>query len=816
MTALKTAFRISIVQCCRYAWAVTLGIFLCLPAHLQRTGSAMQEDGSETAADLTQDSAEQSTAADDTTGDPTAAAVEATPDLTDEQRADLELWTSALNQSPGGPQTRETAARRLVDSGWPQAHAVLIQQLTAPQPAAPDVIVAICRAVSESRNPPDIMLAPMLDAVGTIHGDDPAVIAALAQALTVYPHDEVLPTLIARALATGAAADADMGARLSAIAALGKFAEIDAVDGLIGCLHAAQPESVRLAANQALRELTGLAVDGNWSVKEWSQWWATRRDFGREGLLTNAVKELRSRLADFVSRVQALERDQQQLLSELVTSLERQYWLNPTADRPALLVQLLASGSRRQVRLLGLRLVERAVSNAEAVPLPVIDAVAAMAEDSDTQLRAGALRRLALIDSARASALVAQRFGQERDVAVLQAMLSVLTAQPEASAVPGIVTLITDGGPALHEQACQSLIAAARSNVAERETLRQVADILADRALVEEMGSLSDHIQPIDVELLCWTRGSHEMAAVIIRQILTGQVELPEAYLLAAARGTSQADGSLTGELIAAAANPQVFPWAVAAIQKRDGVTIVGLQSLIAMPCPGPTRRLEALNRMVTDLPIERWIEADDCVAGLAYIGLSQRIEWLARVLNVGEGTSNGSTTGTNGSSGQSKRAVCLRLAELHLENCDPASAFLALQAAPAGDSDQARVTSVSQVAQLMQGNLPAAAQPNEPLQIPIPVWIEAIERLLDCDDGSPESDQRLTLLSTALMQRAELPLDDDQLQHRYDRLVQRINERITPVAEDPESVPDDEQPPVPQPVPEDGAVTGEDDEDSG
>lgn len=723
--------------------------------------------------------------------------------LTEEQQADLNLWTSALNQSPGGSQTQETAARRLVDSGWPQAHAVLARQLASAL-SPPEVIQAICRAVTESRRPPQALVEPLLEALAASHGGDDAVKSALVQTMTAYPHDLILPALIDRASGRheeesdhSASSHDAQACRLTAIAALSMFAEIDAVDALISCLAAEQPDDVRAAAGNSLREITGLAVNGDWTIAEWSEWWESRREFGREGLLTNAVRELRSRLADFMHRVQTLERDQQQLLSELVASLERQYWLNPQADRPALLVSFLAPTSRKQVRLLGLRLVERAVSNAEVVPTPVIESVAAMVGDADPQLRAGALRRLVLVDGERTAALVAQGFAKERDTVALQAMLTVLTSHPVASTIPGLMQLVLNSDPSLHADACRSLIAAARADLIDGPGLSEVADALSEQALADGIAQLPSHLQPIDIELLCWTRGSHEMAAVIIRQILSGQVLAPETYPAAAARGASQADGSLTGDLIAAAANPQVFPWAVAAIQKRDGVSIAALRSLISMPSPTRADRLDAINRAMLDLPMDLWIAADDAVAGLDYIDLPQRIAWLARILELREGTPNPNESGTP--QGQVRRAVCLRLAQLYLDNCNPASALMALQAAPADDSDLTQFANATLVAQLMQGMVPP--EPNEQSDVlPVTVIMEAIERLLTCDDESAAMNERLAVLSAVMAEHQDAPPADGQLRARYEALLQHLGERLVSVPADDvgedEDAPDDPQQP--------------------
>ncbi|MFG0330668.1 MAG: hypothetical protein ACF8PN_12325 [Phycisphaerales bacterium] len=659
--------------------------------------------------------------------------------LDERQAADLRLWASTLES--GRPLTdQRTAAARLLESGWPEAYAVLAERLKRFD--QPEPIRVISESLARMDSPPPTLFDPLLEALVT--APDP-VVPSLEQALAAYPK-EVIENINARLNHPNTAPESIE--RL--LSALGRFRRVESVDVLIPWLDEEWPDEFRHAARDSLVEITGQDQLDH-SMIRWQMWWSLNRSRGQEGLLNVYVRKLETRLADASRETETLRRERDDLTQELLISLERQYALTAPENRSALLERLLGPTVRAPIRSLALTLVERAIVNAEPIEPAVVDAVARLAADPDPRVRRTVSRLLSLVDGVRAARIAMEYLETESDRETRDSYLAAIAKAPTPDIPPLLIDLLDQ--PADRPGVVAALLASARRGLLSDEQLTVIAGRLLPGAQ-DPSGVAS--LTPNRIELLAWA--AHPDAQSAVEAILSDRAAATDRRL-AAARGLRDS-GRNDEALVSAANDPELY--AIAAQGVSRAPTVDSLERLLRIPPPSENARIAAVTRLVNGLPPAYWLEADDLLAA-ATIAPEARLSWWRPALDWaqnGNGADGVEVSNTR-LDGLPLRRLLLRVAHLCLESGDAPLALAAVQAAPAADEEQAQFDEIRAVATLaVDGPPEPVAGSATGVEWPADYWLRAIEVALTGVD--PDLDQARRLADALEIRFAE-SLSDDQ-----------------------------------------------------
>ncbi len=655
--------------------------------------------------------------------------------LTESQRADLEIWESVLATSPADLNVQRSAARRLLDSGWDESMQVLTDRLGDFD--RPELVALICTSIRDMDVPPEKLFDPLLS---DLLSAPPELLADLADAIGSYP-TSVLPRLIERLHRP----EAPASEKISLIAALSRFTEVEVVDELINCLDAGADAQVRAAALQALVSVTG--ADHGDSMTRWQSWWRNNRIQGRDGLIRRKLRRLERERSDALLRIQVLQRDVASLTGDLLAALNRNYTLTDPAQRNALLLSLLQD-PRVPVRRLGLDLVEQRVLNAENLTPEVIAALEKMIADPAPLLRPLAIRRLALVDAALAASLVGPALAQTQDAEMEAAILAVLGQSASANAVPALMDRFLL--PERPKGCAAAVLTATLAGLLSPDDLAQVATRLAEKGAA--------NLSAAEAELLAWC--DNEAAGATLTQLF----ESPQSQAdrkAAAARGLV-ASGLHAQMLVANAGDPIVYPQALRAAAKRGGLE--GLRLILGWSVLDPAKFNEEVTQVLAALAPGDWLEADNLLATHESVSLQQRINSLTRVLTLPQ-QPNGTGAGEAALPPALRRQVCLRLAELQWNRADAEAMLTAVQAAPPGDNEadrQARWRNIALVA-LDRFDAADASRGSD--------WVDALDLVLRQKTADVERANRI--VEAIRNGRATGLTEPDR--NRFDALVSKI-----------------------------------------
>lgn len=663
--------------------------------------------------------------------------------LTESQRADLEIWKSVLSTSPADLNVQRTAARRLLESGWDESMQVISERLGDFD--RPELVTLICTSIRDMDVPPEQLFDPLLN---DLIAAPPELLADLADAIGSYS-TAVLPRLIDRLRRP----EAPASEKISLIAALSRFTEVEVVDELINCLDAGADAQVRAAALQALVSVTG--ADHGDSMTRWQSWWRNNRIQGREGLIRRKLRRLERERSDALVRIQVLQRDVASLTSDLLTALNRNYTLTDAAQRNALLLSLLQD-PRVPVRRLGLDLVEQRVLNAENLTPEVIAALEKIIADPVPALRPPAIRRLALVDATRAASLVGPALAQTQDPEMEAAILAVLAQTASAEAVPALVErfLMT----ARPKGSASAVLTATVAGLIAPDSLDQIAARLAETDAA--------NLSAAESELLAWC--GNEAAQAMLTQLFESP-QTPADRKAAAARGLV-ASGRHPQILVANAGDPIVYPFALRAAGKRGGLE--GLRLILGWNVLDPAKFSEEVTQALSALAPADWLEADNLLATHESVSLLQRINSLTRVLTLPQ-QPNSTGAGEATLAPALRRQVCLRLAELQWNRADAEAMLTAVQAAPPGDNEadrQARWRNIALVA-LDRFDAADATRGSD--------WVDALDLVLRQKTADVE---RANRIAEAIRNGRATGLTEGD-RNRFDALLSKIA-LLTPVPE--------------------------------
>ena len=380
--------------------------------------------------------------------------------LTPAQERDLKTFAAQLADPARSAKTKLEAAELLLARDYPEAVKVLQEFLSEPtnRPAQ----VAVAQGIARVGGGRKEFIAPLM---AMLTGEDEAVRTEAARALATYKNHGVTGRLIEIARDR----KRDQSIRLAAIRALQRVLDKSAVDTLVRLLDD-RDEVIRAAAAGGLAKLTNIRAFGT-SRQQWRNWWEKNKNKPRSEWLVD--------LADSLARSKAvLEVENVRLRDRLARAMEELYAATSPAQRDALLMSFLKD-LLADVRLVGLRLIERKLGESQKVAAEARQQVAAMLADADPRVRkSAALLSANLGDPEVGKALLARMKTEQ----IPQVRESLLTALGQLQDPAGLEAILAECGSKHVDVAAAAARALAR--VASKHPLAPAVEARAVGGLI--------------------------------------------------------------------------------------------------------------------------------------------------------------------------------------------------------------------------------------------------------------------------------------------------------------------------------------------
>jgi len=420
---------------------------------------------------------------------PVARPAPAEPDLTAAQKIELDMLNRQLAETERTAKTKHEAAVMLLTRPYPEATDAARRFLAdkANRPAR----VAVAGAIAELGAPAarQEFIEPLLE---MLTGRDPTDRTTAANALSTYKNHGVLDRLarLARNPKT------DPAVRLAVIGALGRILDKQAIDVLVVLLDD-RDQAVRDAACDSLVKLTNIRAFGR-DPARWRKWWHDNKNKRRTDWLAD--------LAESLARTNfKLERDNASLRARLAAAMNGLYDATPPAGRDALLTRML-DDPLPEVRLAGVQLTHRRISDSAALPDTLRNQVLARLADPADGIRAEAALLVADIGPADAVKLLSDRLRAEQVTAVREALYQSLGLLRDSRVWDQLVAGLADTDPRVATAAAAALARVAANNGIPEELRTKAGDALQARharaatdaapelreALVTAMGQLKE------------------------------------------------------------------------------------------------------------------------------------------------------------------------------------------------------------------------------------------------------------------------------------------------------------------------------------
>jgi HEAT repeat protein len=376
--------------------------------------------------------------------------------------SDIGQLSQTLTNPSSSPVQLEEAAKRLLERNSREAANILKQGL---QNGGPPVQTAIARAISAASNP-DAAYIPLLE---PLLGQGQALSKAAAQALVNYPNQ---PTIFEELKGAATRPSIPEAFRIQIIRAMGAFFDKKAAEFLIDRMNNDRSEAVKLAAMDALAEMTGLRENGQ-DHNRWQKWW--------DGVIGQTPERWKTELLDSRARefVQMRQR-YSDLVDELQELLAEQYRMvgNPDAKKSDAILRYLQSGVP-DVRLDGIKLVTNDFNDQKPISPEVHQQLRAMVSDSDKNVRLEVARTLQTIYDTDAATVLITQLGQEPDWEVRRVIAHTLGEIGDLRAVPVLVKMLDDAPVENATEAATALGALGeklRQDNSQAALLKQVVD----------------------------------------------------------------------------------------------------------------------------------------------------------------------------------------------------------------------------------------------------------------------------------------------------------------------------------------------------
>jgi len=402
------------------------------------------------------------------------------------EQAEIQTLAGQLSDPARSAKTKLEAAGMLLSR--PQAQAVEVLKgflLRGDNRAAQ---VAIADAIVAHQVERQEFIEPLLS---MLTGGDPSVRPAAARALARYRGYGVLDHLLG--LAGNRSADSAM--RVEVVAALQTVLDKKVADLLVSLLDDPDP-SIRGAAADSLAGLTNIRTFGTDSL-QWKLWWDANRDKDRWVWLSD--------LAESLARSKAsLGADNAMLRDRLAKAMAEVYDATEASQRDAVVLGFLKD-PLGDVRLAGLRLLDRRVAANETIPPDMRLEARLLLADGDARVRQEAAALTASLADKEALGALLDRLGAEDAPSVRQALLKALGQLRSAEALSAVLVEVHSRHDDVAAAAAEALARIASKSPLEGQQRSAAAEALVDRyrqaaggdagvreALLAAMGAVGD------------------------------------------------------------------------------------------------------------------------------------------------------------------------------------------------------------------------------------------------------------------------------------------------------------------------------------
>lgn len=386
---------------------------------------------------------------------------ETVPHTASAQELQINTWIEQLRDPARSPKTKLEAAAMLLVQKNGQSRDVL-QHFLADSSNRPAQI-AIAEAVIELQAVPEELIEPL---VVLLNGDESSTRSAAAKALAICKDPVVSGKLLAIARDTRR----PRAVRLEAIGALRRTLDRSIVDALVALLDDEDPMVVS-AAVSSLARLTNIRAFGS-DVSQWRQWWEDSKNKPETEWLAELVES-------FATARASLDAENAALRARLAKAVDDQYTATGAAQKDALLLSMLKD-SLADVRLVGLKILERRLSSGEKGVGDSSGLVSSLLKDPDSRVRAVA-PAIAVTMGACDAAMLLEALGDEKAVDVRRSLLMALGQLADASAAGPVIGYVRDPSAKVSAAAASAL-----GRIAAKSPLPASLQAQAAAALVEK------------------------------------------------------------------------------------------------------------------------------------------------------------------------------------------------------------------------------------------------------------------------------------------------------------------------------------------
>jgi HEAT repeat protein len=348
----------------------------------------------------------------------------------------FDIWTEQLSDTARSAKTKREAAEGLLTRQYAQATEALSRFLGEKGNQAAQV--AIAEAIARHNAGKADFVEPLMD---MLTGQVASVRVPAARALATYKDNGIPDRLVEVALDVQRERDV----RLAALIALQRMLDKRAVDALVQLLDDRDP-AVAKAAEDALASLTNVR---GMDRLEWKRWWRKNKNKNREEWLADLTESLAQAKVD-------LENENQMLRQKLVDSIRKHYAVVAPAQQDALLLSILRDPVS-DVRLVGIDLVDRRVSENSNVSEELRGEIRALLTDPQTRVRQAAATAVAHLGDPNALEGVLARLKVEESSSVVQALLRAVGQLRSPQALPAVLNRIDSADEAISSAAASAL-----------------------------------------------------------------------------------------------------------------------------------------------------------------------------------------------------------------------------------------------------------------------------------------------------------------------------------------------------------------------
>ncbi len=280
----------------------------------------------------------------------------------------LNTWIEQLRDPSRSLKTKQEAAEMLLVQRSEMAGDVLSRFLSDSSNRTAQIAVA--EAMIRMRVPREQLIDPLL---ALLNSDDSNVRSAASRALGIFKNHGVSQQLLLIAHDR----NRQRGVRLEAIGALRRTMDRSVVDSLVRLLDDEDPTIVSGAVASLIR-LTNIRAFGA-DVDKWRAWWQTSKSKPESEWLAELVE-------GYAAAKSQLEQENTLLKDRLTKAVEDLYLAAPMSGRDAVLLGMLRDNVA-DVRLVGLRLLERRTSSSEELSGEYAPLVQLLLTDPDPRIR---------------------------------------------------------------------------------------------------------------------------------------------------------------------------------------------------------------------------------------------------------------------------------------------------------------------------------------------------------------------------------------------------------------------------------------------